>query len=318
MSLAWLYGLCTTSMSFLAAGATVDLLDHFNPVRVLESIEAHRGSVFVGVATMYIKLLDVLTSRDFDVSSMRVWSVGGEPVPDALHSGFERRVGRRILEAYGSSEVRPLAITNPAKDPDPPAGAAGSLVLGVELRLVDADGNDVPRGTPGEAWARGPGMMTEYFREPEITAQRRTADGWFKMGDILRQDEAGWVYVVGRTGDMIIRGGTNVSPIEIESALLEHEDVDEAIVVGVPDATYGEAIVAVVVGRSGREIDPEILRAHAAGSVAAYKVPQAFWVTDDLPRNPNGKLDRSAVKRRAADEVAGGGELSDRVAGPFV
>jgi long-chain acyl-CoA synthetase len=309
LPLAWIYGLSSASLALLSSGATVVLMTHFNPEKALEAIEERRATVFFGSMSMYVKMLDVLRQRDFDLSSLRLCTNGAEPCPEASVRAFEERAGIKLTNAYALSEARPVIAEDPL-DESAPAGTCGRLVPGAAVRLLDGDGQEVKSGEAGEAYVRCPGMLSSYFREPQVTGQRLSPGGWLRTGDLLRRDAHGYYFVVGRTGDMIIRSGVNIAPAEIEAALLEHADVSQAVVIGVPDTASGQAIVAFVVPSSGVELGEEVLRTHLASRIAQYKMPQKFVVQPDLPIGPSGKLDRAMLKSDAlkamSDGVPGG------------
>jgi long-chain acyl-CoA synthetase len=302
--LAWIYGLSSGSLALLVAGATVVLMTHFNPERVLERIQETRPTHFFGTMSMYMKMLDVLGRRDFDISSLRVCTNGAEPCPDASVRAFEGRTGVRLTGAYALSEARPVLTKDPL-DAGGPAGTCGRLVPGVAVRLLDPSGREVPVGAVGEAFVRCPGMLTGYFREPQLTEERVSSDGWLKTGDLLRRDENGYYFVVGRADDMIIRSGVNIAPAEVEAAILEHKGIAQAVVVGAPDPVSGQAIVAFLVPGAGTAFREDQLREHLSLRIAKYKLPQKFVVRPDLPVGVSGKLDRAALKTLAQQLMEG-------------
>jgi long-chain acyl-CoA synthetase len=298
LPLAWIYGLSSASLALLVAGATIVLLTHFNPERALEAIQETRATIFFGSMSMYVKMLDVLRGRDFDLSSLRLCTNGAEPCPDASVQAFEKRTGLKLTAAYALSEARPLIAQDPL-DAGAPTGTCGRVVPGAAVRLLDGSGHEVPAGAVGEAFIRCPGMLTSYFGEPELTKQRLGSDGWLRTNDLLTRDAGGYYFVVGRTGDMIIRSGVNIAPAEIEAALLEHAGISQAAVVGVPDPASGQAIVAFVVPIAGAALDEEALREHLGSRISQYKLPQKLVVRQDLPTNVSGKLDRATLKALA-------------------
>jgi len=303
LPLAWIYGLSSGSLALLGAGATVVLMTHFNPERVLEKIQETRATHFFGSMSMYTKMLDVLQRRDFDLSSLRVCTNGAEPCPDASVRAFENRAGVRLTGAYALSEARPVLTKDPL-NADGPVGTCGRLVPGAAIRLLDASGREVPIGAVGEAFIRCPGMLTSYFREPQMTEERLDSDGWLRTGDLLSRDADGYYFVIGRTGDMIIRSGVNIAPAEIEAALLEHGGISQAVVVGAPDPTSGQSIVAFVVPSAGATLHEQSLRDYLGSRIATYKVPQKIVVQPDLPIGVSGKLDRAALKALAQQLTA--------------
>jgi long-chain acyl-CoA synthetase len=238
----------------------------------------------------------VLNERESaDLSSLRILNNGGEPCPPALVKGFEDHTGLHLLGSYATSEARPITLVRPG-DTTAPVGTVGKLVPGAEIRLVAPDGLEVPVGEVGHALLRCPGLMTEYYREPSLTAERLTPDGWLKTGDLLKVDAEGYYFVVGRQTDMIIRSGANVAPAEVESALVTHPSIAVAAVVGVPDVRSGEAIRAVIVAEPGTSPTEDELRQALSGQLAAYKVPQEFIFVAELPRTDRGKIDRHALQ----------------------
>ncbi|MGD6741781.1 class I adenylate-forming enzyme family protein [Streptomyces sp. BH106] len=296
LPLAWVYGLSTTTAALLVSGGTVLLLDRFHPVDVLDTIETHRATAMWGTMSMYTKMLEVVKERDsVDLSCLRVVNNGGEPCPPPLVAEFEKHTGLQLLGSYATSEARPIMVVRPG-DTEAPTGTVGQLVPEAEIRIEAPDGAEVLLGQPGHALLRCPGLMTAYYGEPELTAERLTSDGWLKTGDLLQADSEGYFFVVGRQSEMIIRSGANIAPAEVESALAAHPRVVDAAVVGVPDPRSGESVRAVVVTDSGTEIDGDEIRQFVAAQLAAYKVPAEFIFVDELPRTDRGKVDRLALR----------------------
>jgi acyl-CoA synthetase (AMP-forming)/AMP-acid ligase II len=301
--LSWIFGISTTSMGMFAAGSTVILLPRFHPERTLEAIESHRATMFFGTTSMYTKMLDVMRHRDFDLSSLRFCMIGGEPCPESAVRPVEQRIGRRLIQAWALTENHPMVAMD-ANDVNAPRGTAGRVVPGGKLRILDPSGNEVPDGTPGEACVSGPGAMTGYYREPQLTAERMAPDGSIRTGDLVVRDKDGYVFVVGRVSDMIIRSGANIAPAEVETVLLDFPGIAAACVVGSPDPVSGEAIVAYVVTIAGMSVDREELLAHLQRNLAHFKVPQSIVFRDELPTNTSGKLDRAALKAMAAQDAS--------------
>jgi long-chain acyl-CoA synthetase len=297
LPLAWVYGLSTTSSALLTSGATVELLPRFHPVEVVRTIERARVTAMFGAMTMYQKMLDVLTRERHDLSSLRIAMNGGEPCTESAVHAFEVHTGCRLQQAYALSEARPIIVTRPG-DADVPRQSCGQVVPGAEVRLIGDDGQPVGAGEPGEAEVRCPGMMTGYNREPAMTSDKMTADGFFKSGDLLMVNDDGYFFVVGRRSDMIIRSGVNIAPAEIESVILTHDGVLDAAIVGVPDEASGEAVVAFVVPAEGSTLDVDELTVYLAQELASYKVPRDVYLMDELPVNTSGKRDRRALKVR--------------------
>jgi long-chain acyl-CoA synthetase len=286
----------------LASGAAIELLARFHPVEVARAIERSGATVMFGSMTMYQKMLDVLTREPRDLTTLRVAVNGAEPCKEYAVRAFEERAGCRLLQAYALSEARPLLALRP-DETEAPRQSCGRLVPGAEIRLIGEDGEEVAVGEPGEAEVRCPGMMTAYNREPDLTHEKITADGWFKSGDILIADPDGYHFVVGRRSDLIIRSGVNIAPAEVESVLMTHDRINDAAVVGVPDPISGEAVVAFVVLGCAADIDRREIETYLRGQLAAYKVPQDIFVLDDLPVNASGKRDRQALKTMAEERA---------------
>jgi long-chain acyl-CoA synthetase len=268
----------------VSAGACLTLVSRFVPEKVLEVLVRDRVTVFEGVPTMYVALL----ATPLRTGSLRVCVSGGAALPVEVLRGFEAAFGCVILEGYGLSETSPVASFNqPDRERKP--GSIGTPIRGVELRLVDDDGRDVPPGEVGEIAIRGHNVMKGYWRRPEATAEA-IPDGWFRSGDLARMDDDGYFFIVDRKKELIIRGGYNVYPREIEEVLYEHPAVVEAAVVGIPDATLGEEVGAAVVLKSGAVETADDLQAYVKSQVAAYKYPRRIWLLDTLPKGPTGKI----------------------------
>ncbi|MEU8976528.1 long-chain fatty acid--CoA ligase [Streptomyces monashensis] len=276
---------CTMNVA-VRSGAALTLVPRFEPGAVLDAIARDRATVFEGVPTMYAALLQ--HPADADVSSLRMCVSGGASLPVEVLHGFERRFGCMVLEGFGMSETSPVVSFNHPDRPRKP-GSVGTPIRDVEVRLLDASGADVAPGEVGELAVRGPNVMKEYWNRPEDTAAT-VPDGWLRTGDLARQDEDGYLFIVDRKKDLIIRGGYNVYPREIEEVLHEHPAVALAAVLGVPDERLGEEVAAAVVLRPGFQADTEELRQFVRDRVAAYKYPRRVWLADALPMGPSGKI----------------------------
>jgi long-chain acyl-CoA synthetase len=279
----------------IAAGACLTLIPRFDPAKALAIIERDRVNVFEGVPTMYSALLHDPAAETTDVSSLRVCVSGGAALPVEVLRSFEEQFGCVVLEGYGLSETSPVASFNhPDRERTP--GSIGTPVEGVELKLLDDDGDEVSAGEVGEIAVRGHNVMKGYWRRPEATAEAIDAHGWFKTGDMARVDEQGRYFIVDRKKELIIRGGYNVYPREIEEVLYEHPAVREAAVIGIPHAALGEEVAAAVALKPGAEATPEQLRAYVKEQVAAYKYPRHVWLVDELPKGPTGKILKREIK----------------------
>ena len=276
------------------AGGLLTLLPRFDPAKALEIIGRDRVQVFEGVPTMYGAMLHVPDRGRCDTSSLAVCASGGAAMPVELLRGFEAAFGCMILEGYGLSETSPVASFN-HPDAERKPGSIGTPIEGVEMRVVDGDGKDVAAGDVGEIAIRGHNVMKGYWGRPEATAEA-IPDGWFRTGDLARNDEDGYFFIVDRKKEMIIRGGYNVYPREIEEVLHEHPAVAEAAVVGIPHAELGEEVGAAVALKPGAAATPEELRAFTKERVAAYKYPRHVWLVAELPKGPTGKILRREVR----------------------
>ena len=272
----------------VAAGACLTLLPRFDAEHALRIITGHRVTVFEGVPTMYVALLHQPDRADYDLSSLRMCISGGAALPVEVLRGFEEAFGCAVLEGYGLSETSPVASFNhPGRERK--AGSIGTPIRDVQMRVVDDSGNELPQGEVGEIVIRGPNVMKGYWHRPEATTEA-IRDGWFHSGDLARVDEDGYFFIVDRKKDMIIRGGYNVYPREIEEVLYEHPAIAEAAVIGVPHPALGEEVAAAVSLKPGAAVTAEELRAYVKGQVAAYKYPRHLWILDALPKGPTGKI----------------------------
>jgi long-chain acyl-CoA synthetase len=272
----------------LAAGGTLSLIPRFDPGKALEIIERDRVNLFQGVPTMYSALLHHEGHEKFDTATLELCVSGGSAMPVELMRSFEEAFGCKILEGYGLSESSPVASFNrPDRERKP--GSIGIPIEGVEMKVVDDDGNDVPQGEVGEIVIRGHNVMKGYWNKPDETGET-LIDGWLHTGDIAKIDEDGYFFIVDRKKDLIIRGGYNVYPREIEEVLYEHPAVREAAVIGVKDDDLGEEVGAAVALKDGEEASAQELRDFVKEQVAAYKYPRRVWFVDDLPKGPTGKI----------------------------
>jgi long-chain acyl-CoA synthetase len=279
----------------IVGGGMLTLIPRFDPGKALEIIERDRVTVFEGVPTMYNAMLHHPDASSFDTSTLEVCASGGSAMPVEVMHGFEEKFGCKVLEGYGLSETSPVASFN-HPDRERKAGSIGTPVERVEMKVVDDDGNDLPAGDVGEIVIRGENLMKGYWNRPDATAEA-IRDGWFHTGDMAKVDEDGYFFIVDRKKDMIIRGGYNVYPREIEEVLYEHPDVREVAVVGVPHDELGEEVGAAVALKDGASATPEELRDHVKAQVAAYKYPRLVWLVEDLPKGPTGKILKREIER---------------------
>ncbi len=289
---------CSMNMSVLSGG-TLTLIPRFDPAMALEIIQRDRVNIFQGVPTMYGAILHLPGRGEYDTSTLRACVSGGSALPVELLRGFEREFEAKILEGYGLSETSPVASFNhPDRERKP--GSIGTPIEGVEMKVVDDDDNDVPQGEVGEIVIRGHNIMKGYWKHPEAT-EKAMKGGWFHSGDMATVDEDGYFFIVDRKKDMIIRGGYNIYPREIEEVLYEHPAVREAAVVGLPNDEWGEEVGAAVTLKDGESASPDELRAFVKDQVAAYKYPRRVWLVDDLPKGPTGKILKREIELPSDD-----------------
>jgi long-chain acyl-CoA synthetase len=286
-------------------GATLTMLPRFDPGKALEIIQRDKVTVFQGVPTMYNALLHCERRDDFDASSLRLCMSGGSAMPEELMRQFEEAFGCIILEGYGLSETSPVASFNhPDRERKP--GSIGTPIKGVEMKVVDDDGNDLPQGEVGEIVIKGHNIMKGYWNRPEATEEAITGGGWFHSGDMARVDGDGYFFIVDRKKDLIIRGGYNVYPREIEEVLYEHTAVQEAAVIGFEDEKLGEEVGAAVVLKKGEEVSADELCAFVKEQVASYKYPRRIWFLDELPKGPTGKILKREIRFPGPDALDSG------------
>ena len=282
------FGQTCSMNATIASGATLSLIPRFDAGRALGIIERDGATVFQGVPTMYSALLHHPERESFNTSTLRVCVSGGASLPAEVLRGFEEAFGCTLLEGYGLSETSPVASSNrPDRERRP--GSVGVPIDGVQIRIVDENGAEVPIGARGEIVIRGPNVMKGYWGRPDATAET-IRNGWFHTGDIGVMDEDGYFFIVDRLKDMIIRGGYNVYPREVEEVLYEHPAVREVAVVGVPDPELGEEVAAAVALKEGAAADEDELRDFVKARVAPYKYPRVISFFPDLPKGPSGKI----------------------------
>jgi fatty-acyl-CoA synthase len=276
------------TLPLLMLGGRAILPQRFDPASALRMIATERPTVFFAVPTMFQLMAEEPEFERTDMSSLR-WAIsGGAPLPDPVYDAWTSKV-RVFKQGYGLTEVGPNNFAMPDADAGRKRGTVGRLTCFAAARIVDDEGRDVPDGTRGELLLAGPHMCAGYWRRPDATAAA-IRDGWFHTGDIAVRDDEGFYSIVDRKKDMIITGGENVYPTEVERVLYEHSAVREAAVVGVPDKVWGEAVTAVVSLKSGRTCTAEELRRHMRAHLARYKVPKEYYIVDDLPKSAAGKI----------------------------
>src|SRR3954451_1415066 len=286
------FGLTCALNAGVRAGALLTLIPRFDGAKALSVVARDSVTVFEGVPTMFSAMLHAPDAGQYDVSSLRLCVSGGSAMPVEVMRSFEKTFGCIVLEGYGLSETSPVASFNhPHAERKP--GSIGTPIRGVEMRLVDDDGKDVAAGEVGEIAIRGENVMKGYWQRPEETA-KAIPYGWFRSGDLARQDDEAYYFIVDRKKEMIIRGGYNVYPREIEEALYEHPAVAEVAVVGIAHPDLGEEVDAAVALKPGATAEVGDLRDFVKARVAAYKYPRHVWLVDALPKGPTGKILRRA------------------------
>jgi long-chain acyl-CoA synthetase len=294
------FGLSNVVNGGIHGGITLTLMPRFDADKCLQVIQRDKVSLFLGVPTMYFALLNHPERSTYDLGSLRLCVSGGASIPGEVIKSWEQATGTKILEGYGLSETSPTATFNQIETGQR-VGSIGKPIWGVEVKIFDEHDNEVPQGERGEIAIKGHNIMKGYWRRPEATAEA-IKNGWFHSGDIGYIDEDGFIFIVDRKKEMIIRGGFNVYPREIEEVIYMHASVAEAAVVGVPDEKFGEEIHAVVAAKPGMTIDPDELIAFVKERVAAYKYPRTVDIVKELPKGPTGKIMKREIKVGAGKE----------------
>jgi fatty-acyl-CoA synthase len=285
---------------FLKGGTNV-LVSKFDPTQTFDLIAEHRITLTFGVPAMFQQIALSPRWASADLSSLRILHCGGAPVPTPLIRTYQDR-GLTFVQGFGMTEASPGVLLLRPDDSVRKAGSAGTPMFFTDVRVVAPDGTDAAVGEPGEVVVRGPNVMAGYWQRPDETA--RTLDGgWLHSGDVATVDDEGYLTIVDRIKDMIISGGENIYPAEIESVLYEHPAVAECAVVGVPDERWGEVGRVLVVLRDGASATPEELLGFLDGRLARYKIPRTAVVVDTLARNASGKL----LRHKLRDQAVGGG-----------
>jgi long-chain acyl-CoA synthetase len=283
-----IFGLNVVLAVSLAVGASVVLVERFDPVSALETIEKHAITIVSGPPTMWAAFAGIPGADPAAFASVRLAVSGAAKLPVEVGQAMEARFGVHLDEGYGLTEASPVVCSPTGTDAPP--GSVGIPVPGVELRLVDPDGDDVLVGDAGELLVRGPNVFAGYWEDPEATARVLGDDGWLRTGDIAVVDDDGYLFIVDRAKDLIIVSGFNVFPAEVEEVLLEHPGVEACAVVGVPHPHTGEAVKAYVKARPGISVEEDDIVAFCAERLARYKCPNKVWFVDDIPRGLGGKV----------------------------
>ncbi|ASN06562.1 fatty acid--CoA ligase family protein [Virgibacillus necropolis] len=283
----------------LMNGGTILIVPSFSPQEVFRIAKEHEATVFAGVPTMYNYLLQSISGNEESFSGIRLCISGGASMPVALLKQFEQAFQMKVSEGYGLSEASPVTCFNPLDRPAKP-GSIGTSILNVENKVVDEFGEEVPAGEVGELIVRGPNVMNGYYKMPEETALT-LKNGWLHTGDMARMDDEGYFYIVDRKKDMIIVGGYNVYPREVEEALYSHPSISEAAVIGTPDPNTGEAIIGFIVSKDP-SLTEDVLLEFCQSHLAKYKVPKEIEFLDELPKNTTGKILRKNLRSKVKSE----------------
>jgi len=300
LPLAHVYGLTVSNVCFLT-GSSIVVFPNFDIQEVFKAIEKYRVKTFSAVPAMIHAMLSFPHADDYDISSLESVGSGSAPLPVALLYEFEKRFGAKVYEGYGLSEAAPV-VTAHRKGFEVKPGSVGIPIPGVEVKIVDENGIEVPTGEVGELIVRGDNVTPGYYQNREETA-RVLKDSWLFTGDMARVDDEGYLYIVDRKKDLIIRGGFNLYPRDVEEILNAHEDVVEAAAVGIPDVRMGEEMIACVVKRSGSSVTEEELIRYCQDHLAKNKTPRRVIFLESLPRNGVGKILKTHLRKTAADMV---------------
>ncbi|PQP21940.1 class I adenylate-forming enzyme family protein [Rhodococcus opacus] len=294
-------GIVVSVLSPLLAGGQATVAGRFDPATFFDKVEATRPTFFSAVPAIYAMLSALPDQVAPDLSSLRFAACGAAPMPVELLTRFEQRYGIPVVEGYGLSEATCASASNPLDGVRKP-GTVGPALPGQQIAIVDGNGNFVTDGSTGEVLIKSPTVMRGYLGRPEETA-RTVIDGWLHTGDVGRLDEDGYLTLVDRKKDMIIRGGENIYPKEIESAIYAHPQVLEAAVVGRAHPVYGEVPVAFVSYRDAARVDPEAMLEHLRTLLAKFKLPVEIIDLDEVPKNPVGKIDKPTLRTRLTESV---------------
>jgi long-chain acyl-CoA synthetase len=297
LPLGFLYGLSTAAATGLQAGGKVVILRRFHPGEVLEALVANRASIYHGVPTMFTMMLDYAEQNGLlvDLSFMRLLICAGASLSPELKVRFAKRFNKTIDDYYALTEVRPVFGRFAADPQDVPAGAIGRASPGASIRIVDGQGRDVGEGEQGELLVQAQSTLKRYYKDEALT-QATLQGGLFRTGDLGFRDARGFYHLTGRIKDIIIRGGANIAPAEVEGVIARFPGVQSAAVIGVADRKYGEVPVAFIVPRGDMAVTAENLAAHCRRDLAEYKVPAAFHFLEAFPLTVTGKVDKRALK----------------------
>lgn len=284
----------------LLAGGTIVLPERMDPAQILYTIEKQQITLMMGVPTIFQTLLECENFSDTDFTSLRTFYSGGAPCPIRLIQSYQEK-GISFGQGYGLTEGSPTVFLLPPEEYQRKIGSIGKPVLFCDVRIVDTAENDVEKGQVGELWVRGGNVIQQYWNLPDET-KKAFRDGWFRTGDLAKQDEEGFYYIVGREKEMIISGGENIYPIEVEQVLLQHPEIEEAVVFGVEDVKWGEVPVATVIIKTGSQLQKEEIINHCLKTLAKYKCPKQVELVTEFPRSAIGKVNKGLLKNNFTKE----------------
>ncbi|KJE28719.1 AMP-binding enzyme family protein [Geobacillus kaustophilus] len=300
------FGCVMSTLACVTVGATMVPVVEFHPKRVLETVEAERCTALHGVPTMFIAELNDPDFAKYDLSSLRTGIMAGSPCPVEVMKAVIEKMGMKdITIAYGQTEASPVITQTRTDDPlELRVETVGRALPGVEVKIVEPGTNkEVPRGVQGELCTRGYHVMKGYYNNPEATNEAIDADGWLHTGDLATMDENGYCRITGRLKDMIIRGGENIYPREIEEFLYKHPKILDVQVVGVPDEVYGEEVMAWIILKDGETATAEEIREFCRGNISRHKIPRYIEFTDSYPMTASGKIQKFKLREMAKERL---------------
>lgn len=290
------HGLFVALHGAFHAGATALLMRDFNPHKTLQYLVERKCTLLMAVPTIHRRLLDAPDTNSFDLSHVRLITSGSDRLPDEVFTGFQDTFGHTLLERYGMTETG-MNCSNPLHD-ERRIGSVGHPLPGVQVRIVETESREtLPDGEIGELEIRGPNVFKGYWGQPDKTAASFSAEGWFKTGDLGFREEDGYITLCGRSKDLIISGGLNIYPPEVERVLVEHPAVNTCAVIGCPDVEWGERVTAVVVFNEDEAVSGPDLIAFCRERIASYKSPKSIIFKDELPRNAMGKVQKAKLRK---------------------
>lgn len=298
------FGCVLGTLAAVSVGTTMVPVVEFEPTKVLKTVEEERCTALHGVPTMFISELNLDNFNDFDLSTLRTGIMAGSPCPIEVMKKVMNLMGMdEITIAYGQTESSPVITQTRTDDPvERRVNTVGKVMAHVEVKIIDpVNGEEVPPNTQGELCTRGYHVMKGYYKMEEATKQVIDEEGWLHTGDLATIDEEGYVQITGRLKDMIIRGGENIYPREIEEFLYTHPNISDVQVVGAPDEKYGEQVAAYVQKKQGSEISEEDIRAYCQGKIAKYKIPKYIFFVDEYPMTASGKVQKYKLRQQVAD-----------------